>query len=61
MGLEAGTWMGRGRPSLFVTNFFDQPNVLYLNRGRMFFEGRGTIPQGLGGPSMRRLGFVERL
>jgi hypothetical protein len=56
MGVEAGDIDGSGRPALFVTNFFDLPNVLYLNRGHMVFD-EWSNPSGLGGPSLRRLGF----
>src|SRR5262249_53543159 len=38
MGVEAGDIDSSGRPSLFVTNFFGLPSVLYLNRGGMLFE-----------------------
>jgi enediyne biosynthesis protein E4 len=56
MGVEAGDVDGSGRPALFVTNFHNEPNVLYRNRGRLLFEEWGT-PAGLGFPSIDRLGF----
>jgi hypothetical protein len=56
MGVEAGDIDGSGRPALFVTNFQDQPNILYLNRGKMRFE-EWSNPSGLGPPSVNRLGF----
>src|SRR5207249_3267869 len=35
MGIDAGDLDGSGRPSLFVTNFQNRPNMLFLNRGGM--------------------------
>src|SRR5262249_29206854 len=49
MGVEAGDVDGSGRPSLFVTNFFGLPSVLYLNRGEMIFE-EWSFPSGLATP-----------
>lgn len=56
MGVVADDLDGSGHPSLFVTNFHFEPNV--------FFRGDGTGSfletshrSGLGGPSMRSLGF----
>jgi hypothetical protein len=54
MGVEAGDIDNSGRPSLFVTNFFGLPSILYLNRGRMIFE-EWSFPSGLATPN--RLGF----
>jgi hypothetical protein len=56
MGVEAGDLDGSGRPSLFVTNFQNEPNVVYRNRGRLIFDD-WTIQSGLGPPSISRLGF----
>ncbi len=56
MGVDAGDVDDTGRPSLFVTNFYGVPNVLYLNAGRMLFR-YGTHRSGLGVPSIDRLGF----
>jgi hypothetical protein len=56
MGVEAGDVDGSGRPSLFVTNFHNEPNVLYRNRGGLAFEESST-PAGLAFPSIDRLGF----
>jgi hypothetical protein len=56
MGVEAGDIDGTGRPSLFVTNFQDKPNVLYRNRGNLLFQ-EASSPSGLGGPTIDRLGF----
>jgi hypothetical protein len=56
MGVDAGDLDGSGRPSLFVTNFQNEPNILFLNRGRLFFQ-EASYPSGLGLPSLSRLGF----
>jgi hypothetical protein len=56
MGVEAGDLDGSGWPSLFVTNFHNEPNVLYRNRGKLVFQEWST-PAGLAFPSIDRLGF----
>jgi hypothetical protein len=56
MCAEAGDVDGSGRPSLFVTNFFNLPNVLFLNQGNLFFQD-WSHPSGLGGASFNRLSF----
>jgi enediyne biosynthesis protein E4 len=56
MGVAAGDVDGSGRPSLFVTNFQGAPNILFLNRGKLWFQDR-AYPSGLGGPSVNSLGF----
>jgi enediyne biosynthesis protein E4 len=56
MGVEAGDLDGSGRPSLFVTNFQNEPNVVYRNRGNLVFND-WTVQSGLGPPSIARLGF----
>jgi hypothetical protein len=56
MCVAVGDADGSGRPSLFVTNFQKKPNVLYLNRGGLRFHD-SSMPSGLGGPSIPRLGF----
>jgi hypothetical protein len=56
MGVEAGDLDGSGRPSVFVTNFQNEPNVVYRNRGRLLFDD-WTLQSGLGPPSIPRLGF----
>jgi hypothetical protein len=56
MGVEAGDLDGSGRPSLFVTNFQNEPNVVYRNRGQLIFDD-WTVQSGLGPPSLSRLGF----
>src|SRR5262249_38556670 len=55
MGVEAFDADGTGRPSLFVTNFHNQPNVLYRNRGNVRFSEAAT-ETGLAGRK-DRLGF----
>ncbi len=55
MGVEAFDADGTGRPSLFVTNFYNQPNVLFRNRGSMRFW-EGAAETGLAG-RRDRLGF----
>lgn len=47
---------GQGRPSLFVTNFQDQPNVLFLNQGNLRFRDM-SASTGLALTSRQRLGF----
>jgi enediyne biosynthesis protein E4 len=55
MGVEAFDVDGTGRPSLFVTNFFNQPNLLFRNRGNVKFWEAG-VETGLAG-RRDRLGF----
>jgi hypothetical protein len=56
MGIAVSDLDGSGRPSLFVTNFQDLPNVLFLNRGGLQFLD-ASYPSGLAAPSLRKLGF----
>ncbi len=56
MGVEAFDLDGSGLPSLFVTNFQNEPNVLYRNRGKVRFE-EFSSQAGLARPSIDRLGF----
>jgi hypothetical protein len=56
MGVDAGDVDGSGRPSLFVTNFQKEPNILFRNRGKLFFQDWSN-PSGLGPPSLPRLAF----
>jgi hypothetical protein len=55
MGVEAFDVDGTGRPSLFVTNFHNQPNVLFRNRGGVQFW-EAAAEAGLAG-RRDRLGF----
>ncbi len=56
MGIDAGDLDGSGRPSLFVTNFQNRPNCLFLNRGGLRFED-ASFASGLAVPSLPRLKF----
>ncbi len=56
MGLAAGDVDGDGRIDLFVTNFDDESNTLYQNRGKGMFVDR-TAVAGLDAPSRMQVGF----
>lgn len=56
MCVEVGDVDGSGRPSIFVTNFQSQPNVLFVNLGQLQFRESAAM-SGLGGPSRTKLGF----
>jgi hypothetical protein len=56
MGVDAADVDGSGRPSLFVTNYQKEPNILFLNKGGLFFQ-EWSYPSGLGAPSINRLAF----
>jgi hypothetical protein len=56
MGIALGDVEGTGRPSLLVTNYHNEPNNLFLNRGKLYFAD-GTHTSGLGPGSMNYLGF----
>ncbi len=56
MGVDAGDVDGSGRPSLLVTNFQNKPNVLFRNKGGLFFQD-ASYASGLGAASIERLGF----
>jgi hypothetical protein len=55
MGIAAGDVDLNGELDLLVTNFFDEPNTLYLQRGGAFTDE--TLKTGLAGPSRPMLGF----
>ncbi len=56
MGIAAGDANEDGKLDLFVTNFFEEPNTLYLQLDEgMFIDD--TAQSGLLGPSYRMLGF----
>ncbi len=38
MGIAVGDYKNEGRPSLFVTNFSEEPNALYYNSGDFFTD-----------------------
>ena len=56
MGIAVGDFDGSGRPSLFVTNFQRNPNMLFLNKGKLFFDER-SYPAGLVAGGLDRLAF----
>lgn len=56
MGVAAGDADRDGRIDLFVTNFFQESNTLYMQQGAHLFEDR-TERFGLSSPGYRLLGF----
>ncbi|MEK6262857.1 MAG: CRTAC1 family protein, partial [Planctomycetota bacterium] len=56
MGIAAGDANGDGRLDLFVTDFYHESNMLYLNVGSRMFSDRARST-GLGEPSWEQLGF----
>ena len=56
MGVDAGDFDNDGDEDLFITNWLDQMNVLYLNDGAGNFEDRRAAA-GLGAPSLAKTGF----
>lgn len=57
MGVAAGDADQDGHMDLFVTNFYDESNTLYLNRhGGAVFQDE-AMARGLGQPSLKMLGF----
>jgi hypothetical protein len=56
MGTDAGDVNGDGRPDLFVTNFSDDYNTLYLNQGGLTYTD-STDLAGLGLVSLTYLGW----
>ncbi len=60
MGIDVGDVNGDGRPDLFVTNFSDDYNTLYLNQEGLTFVD-STDLAGLGLASLHYLGWSTRL
>jgi hypothetical protein len=56
MGVDAEDVNGDGRPDLFVTNFANEANSLYMNRGGGLFEDR-TPSSGMSADSMPWVGW----
>jgi hypothetical protein len=56
MGIDAGDFDNDGDEDLFITNWLDQMNTLYVNDGSGSFEERKAA-SGLGAPSLARTGF----
>jgi enediyne biosynthesis protein E4 len=56
MGVDAGDFDNDGDEDLFITNWLDQMNVLYVNDGTGNFEDR-RASSGLGPPSLAKTGF----
>ncbi|MGZ0167620.1 MAG: FG-GAP repeat domain-containing protein, partial [Planctomycetales bacterium] len=56
MGVAISDLTGNGKPDLFVTNFFNESNALYQNRGELSFYDAAAESQ-IRSPSMRMLGF----
>ena len=56
MGVDAGDFDNDGDEDLFITNWLDQMNVLYVNDGTGNFEDRRAA-SGLGAPSLAKTGF----
>lgn len=56
MGVAVGDVDGTGRPSVLVSNYQDEPTMVFLNRGKMRFQ-EWSHPSGLGPATMKTLGF----
>ena len=56
MGVDAGDFDNDGDEDLFITNWLDQMNILYVNDGTGNFEDRKAA-SGLGPPSLAKTGF----
>ena len=56
MGVDAADFDNDGDDDLFITNWLDQMNTLFVNDGTANFEDR-KAPSGLGLPSLAKTGF----
>ena len=56
MGVAVGDIDGSGFPSVLVTNYQDEPTMVFRNRGKMDFR-EWSHPSGLGPATMKTLGF----
>jgi hypothetical protein len=56
MGIAVGDYEGTGRPSLVVSNYQDEPTMVFRNMGKMTFQ-EWSHPSGLGPATRTRLGF----
>jgi hypothetical protein len=56
MGVAVGDIDGSGLPSVLVTNYQDEPTMVFRNRGKMDFR-EWSHPSGLGPATMKTLGF----
>lgn len=56
MGIGVGDIDNSGRPSLLVSNYQDEPTMVFLNRGNMIFR-EYSHPSGLGPASFKVLSF----
>ncbi|HUR55341.1 MAG TPA: CRTAC1 family protein [Gemmataceae bacterium] len=56
MGIGVGDIDGTGRPSFLVTNYQDEPNMVFLNKGGMRFT-EWSHPSGFGPATYKRLAF----
>jgi hypothetical protein len=56
MGVDAEDVDGDGQPDLFVTNYWNEPNSLYMNLGAGTFEDR-TATSGMAGDSTPWVGW----
>jgi tetratricopeptide (TPR) repeat protein len=56
MGIACGDLDGDGRLDLYVTNFYQEPDALYLNRGDLLFED-ASIRAGIAEPTQFMLGW----